>query len=163
MSQDICEHCKLPFKRYRNREDQRYCGKPDCQKARKARWQREKMKKDPQYKADQKQAQKDWCQKTPGYWKRYRGNHPEAKSNNRVRQSIRNLRRRSKKQVQKALKKGKRDAAIKLIAKMDALERNNDKDCSQFWLVPVIAKMDALKVSIHVISRPPRHQHEVVF
>ena len=152
MSQGICEHCGLPFERYRNRKDQRYCGKPACQKARKAKWQRENLKNNPTYKAEQKQAQKDWCDKTPEYWKRYRKNHPKSEINNRIRQRIRNLKRRSKNQVPKALKEEKTGDTSKVIAKMDALNLNDDRGCSQFWLVPVIAKMDALKVNIHVIS-----------
>ncbi len=162
MSQDICEHCGLPFECYRNRKDQRYCGKPECQKARKAKWQREKIRNNPQYKAEQKQAQKDWCDKTPGYWKRYRKDHPKVKTNNRIRQRIRNLKRRSKNQVLKALNEDKTDHALKVIAKMDALNRSNDRDHSQFWLVPVIAKMDALKVELHLISKTPAGPYEAV-
>ena len=35
-----------------------------------------------------------------------------------------------------------------LIAKMDALKSDNFQTLGQFWLLPVIAKMDALKVNI---------------
>jgi hypothetical protein len=35
-----------------------------------------------------------------------------------------------------------------LIAKMDASNSDNFEVLGQFWLIPVIAKMDALKVNI---------------
>ena len=37
---------------------------------------------------------------------------------------------------------------MSLIAKMDSSKSDNFKVLGQFWLVPVIAKMDALKVNI---------------
>ena len=35
-----------------------------------------------------------------------------------------------------------------MIAKMDASNADNFEVLGQFWLIPVIAKMDALKVNI---------------
>lgn len=37
---------------------------------------------------------------------------------------------------------------VPMIAKMDSSKSDNFKVLGQFWLVPVIAKMDALKVNI---------------
>ena len=134
MEQVPCVHCGKFFTR-RNRE-QNYCKAPECQKARKAFWQRNKMYTDPDYKADQKLSQKKWVLANPGYWKEYRKNNPEKAERNRMLQSIRNRRR----------VKG-HNANVKmdpwLIAKMDARKSNEFNPVGQFWLVPVIAKMDA--------------------
>jgi hypothetical protein len=40
-----------------------------------------------------------------------------------------------------------------VIAKMDPSKFDNFKVLGQFWLIPVIAKMDALKVNIVKIPR----------
>jgi len=143
MEQVPCVHCGKFFTR-RNRE-QNYCKKPECQKDRKAAWQRNKMHTDPDYKADQKLSQKKWTLGNPGYWKEYRKEHPEQAQRNRMLQTIRNRRR----------VKG-HNANIKmdpgLIAKMDARKSNEFNPVGQFWLVPVIAKMDARKVNIYTIT-----------
>ena len=65
--------------------------------------------------------------------------HPEKAERNRMLQSIRNRRRRSK---------PKNRSDEELIAKVDASIVNNFKVVGQYWLVPVIAKVDALKVNI---------------
>lgn len=143
MEQVPCVHCGKFFTR-RNRK-QNYCKKPECQKARKAAWQRNKMHTDPDYKADQKLSQKKWLLTNPGYWKAYRENNPKKAERNRMLQTIRNRRR----------VKG-HNANIKmdpsLIAKMDARKSNEFNPIGQFWLVPVIAKMDARKVNIYTIT-----------
>jgi hypothetical protein len=44
-----------------------FCSKKDSQKARKSRWQLDKMRSDPDYRLNQKQTQQDWQKITPGY------------------------------------------------------------------------------------------------
>jgi hypothetical protein len=46
-------------------------------------------------------------------------------------------------------------ADLNLIAKMDASKSDNFQVLGQFWLLPVIAKMDALKVNI--VKMPVRY------
>ncbi len=72
MVQSVCVSCKKPYiKNYRQKK-QKYCSEPACQKARKAKWQRDKMKSNSEYKKDQIQANQDWRDQHPGYWKTYR-------------------------------------------------------------------------------------------
>jgi hypothetical protein len=98
------------------------------------------MRTDPVYNAYQKISQKEWARTNPGYWKAYRKKHPEKAERNRVLQSIRNRKARAK------------DAHINMdtpvIAKMDSSKADNFEALGQFWLIPVIAKMNALKVNI---------------
>lgn len=92
------------------------------------------MKTEPAYNAYQKISQKEWARANPEYWKHYRLKHPEKAERNRVLKAIRNRKARSK------------DTTINtpLIAKMDASKADNFEALGQFWLIPVIAKMDAL-------------------
>ena len=98
------------------------------------------MKTDPDYRFNQKLRQKQWAEANPGYWREYRKRKPEKAKRNRILQAIRNRRARS------AQEDGKMDRL--LIAKMDASKFDNFEVLGQFWMVPVIAKMDALKVNI---------------
>ena len=139
-----CFHCGEYFPPSPRHKDQKYCKKPVCQRAKKAEWQRNKMATDPVYKADQKQSHYEWLRATPNYWKDYRKRNPEKAERNRILQIIRNRRRRK---CQDSV--AKMDASV--IAKMDASKRNDFRLVGQFWLVPVIAKMDASKVFLHEI------------
>ena len=85
MPQPIYVSCKKPYNRNPRQKKQRYCGAPACQRARKNEWQREKMKSDPKYRKDQKQANKDWLNKRPGYWKDYLRKNPKRKLRNKLR------------------------------------------------------------------------------
>jgi len=95
------------------------------------------MATDPDYRADQKLSRQKWAKSHPHYWRNYRTQNPEKTDRNRVLQRIRNNRR-SKPQP--------------LIAKMDASKCFHFKPGGQFYLVPLIAKMDALRVKIYPVS-----------
>ena len=135
-----CVYCGDFFDPSPRHKNQSACSKVDCQKARKAAWQRHKMKIDPVYAANQKSSQQQWIKANPGYWTQYRKNNPEKAERNRICQAIRNRRARSSPDPA-----GMETA---LIAKMDASKSDSFQILGQFWLLPVIAKMDALKVNI---------------
>lgn len=143
MSQDICEHCKEPFSRYKNRKSQNYCSKKECQNARKAKWKREKTKKDPAFKQYTRQVNRDWRTMSEGYYKEYRKRNPEKAERNRILQRVRNEKRKTKEQKEMS----KVDASS-VIAKVDVLKPSNHQAYNEFWLVPVIAKVDVLKAHI---------------
>jgi hypothetical protein len=135
-----CVHCGKFFIP-RNRK-QNYCKEPCCQRARKAAWQRYKMKTDADYRTQHNLSHQKWLQNTPGYWKRYRQRNPDKTERNRMLQHIRNRRNRQFDQ----------DPSRPLIAKMDARKSYNFDLVGQFYLVPLIAKMDVSKVNIYTIS-----------
>jgi hypothetical protein len=120
-------------------KNQQYCNSPECRRARKRKWQREKLARDIAYRDNQAAAQKAWCSRNKGYWKEYRRRNPTYTERNRLKQRERNRCRRS------------------VIAKMDASEMKNTISSGRYRLVPisngVIAKMDALIVEIDVVSR----------
>ncbi len=88
----------------------------------------------------EKSSQHKWLVATPNYWKTYRKRNPEKAERNRILQAARNRKARA------PCPDAKMDAAV--IAKMDPSNSDNFQVLGQFWLIPVIAKMDALKVNI---------------
>jgi hypothetical protein len=72
---------------------QTYCADPACQRARRRRWQAQKRQTDAAYRENQAQAQRAWAARHPGYWRTYRGQHPEVLARNRTLQGDRDRRR----------------------------------------------------------------------
>ena len=147
MEEIQCWHCGDFFLESPRHKEQFYCMKPECRRAKKAAWKRKKMREDPEYRLNHKTSNKKWAEANPGYWKDYRKRNPEKAERNRILQTIRNRRRSMK---------GKSDerGAPPLIAKVDASISSHFTLVGRFFLVPVIAKVDALKVNIFEISRP---------
>ena len=140
MEKSLCVYCGDLFDPSPRHKNQTACKKEECQRAKKTAWQRHKIKTDPDYRFNQKLCQRQWVEAHPGYWKAYRENNPEKAERNRILQGIRNRRARSK--------QGDDHQYPLLIAKMDASKHDNFEVLGQFWMVPVIAKMDALKVNL---------------
>jgi hypothetical protein len=132
-----CSHCGKKFLPHPAVANQRYCGNADCQKARKRKWQKEKLKNDPDYRGNQAAAQKAWRIRNRNYWKEYRKKNQTYSERNRLRQRERNRQRRT-------------------IAKMDELPARSFISPGRYRLVPLhgnIAKMDELIVEIGVLAR----------
>ena len=136
MDQSPCVHCGKFFIP-RNRK-QNYCSASACQRARKAAWQRYKIKTDADYRIQQGLSHQKWLRTHPDYWRRYRQRNPDKAERNRTLQHIRNRRR--------------ANPSHGVIAKMDARKSCHFDLVGQFYLVPVIAKMDVSKVNIYTIS-----------
>jgi hypothetical protein len=140
MERIFCVYCGDLFDPSPRHKNQPACKKPECQKARKADWQKHRLRIDKVYKESQKISQQKWIQAHPGYWKTYRKRKPEQNERNRIFQGIRNRKKRAKDLSVKM------DAA--LIAKMDRSKPERFRMVGQFYMVPVIANMDPLKVNI---------------
>ncbi len=141
MIQSVCLSCKKPFIKNPRQKKQKYCSDPFCQRVRKTKWQRDKIKSDPTYREDQIQANRDWHTKRPDYWKTYRKKNPQKDLRNTLLQRKRNQQR----SLVKTRRTDHNRTPTKLIAKMDVLKSNNDAAFTECWVVPVIAKMDVLK------------------
>ena len=144
MEQILCVYCGNFFDASPRHKNQTACKRPECQRVKKAAWQRHKMRTDPDYRFNQKLSQRQWLKANPGYWKAYRKRKPEKAERNRILQAIRNRRARFLQMDEKM--------DDLLIAKMDASQGDNFEVLGRFWIVPVIAKMDALKV--HILKIP---------
>ncbi len=146
MGRKQCAACDDRFTPRRNVPDQAYCSKPECQRERRRRWQREKLRQDPDYRANQQAAQQRWCERNPEYWRKYRQTHPEYTVRNRIKQRERNRHR-------DLLATG---ASVPAIAKMDACLDKRPVASGTYRLIPVtgpgIAKMDGYLVKMQVLS-----------
>ena len=125
-------HCGRIFDPDPRVKNQCYCGDKDCQRARKRKWQKEKLAADPDYKANQRDCQREWHQRYPGYHKKYRRLHPAYCERN-------------------TLLQGYRNAKARMIAKMDEFKPAPFKGPRAFYLLPLIAKMDASPQKILLI------------
>lgn len=59
----LCQNCRDPLPTSKKNPNQRFCGKKECQRARKRQWQSEKMHNDPDYKQNQQEANRNWQKK----------------------------------------------------------------------------------------------------
>ena len=134
MDRKRCRHCQsifLPDPRVKNQE---YCNRLECQRARKALWQREEMRQDPDYQADHRDAQKNWLKHHPDYWKNYRAQHPSYVQTNKRKQKNRDQKRRWKN-----------------LAKMDSIRPLSFIKSETYFIFPDLAKMDAKGQKIFII------------
>lgn len=90
IERNLCASCSKPFKARSQSPRQAYCAKVECQRERRRRWQRAKRLIDPDYKSNQRNAQRAWLGRHPNYWAEYRRTHPEYCELNRCRQRTRN-------------------------------------------------------------------------
>ena len=67
-----CKHCHLCLPTNPHVKNQQYCGRTECQRARKNAWQRNKMATDPDYVDNQRRARQSWQKNNPDYWRTYR-------------------------------------------------------------------------------------------
>jgi hypothetical protein len=84
-----CAACNELFKARSQSPRQAYCAKPECQRERRRRWQRAKRLADPDYRYNQRDAQRAWARRNPSYWHHYRKAHPQYCERNRRNQSAR--------------------------------------------------------------------------
>jgi hypothetical protein len=146
MSERRCLSCSRGFDPRPQAPDQQYCSDKACQQARRRAWQRERKRRDEDYRDNQRRAQRAWVAEHSTYWRGWREKHPEYCERNRERQEVRDRRRRS----------------AGLLAKMDASGGgpgpNLGVPSGVYRLVPasggLLAKMDVWTVRIAVISGP---------
>ncbi len=138
-----CKHCGKRIYLRAQSPDQQYCGQPECQKARKREWQRQKIKTDSDYRENQRDAARKWRAKNPDYWRNYRNWNQAYTQRNREQQKRRNQRRTG--------------SPHSTIANMDVSKAKNSINPGRYQLIPVtgkwVANMDASIVEINVIRR----------
>jgi len=140
-SKPVCRHCRKTIRDPNPRiKNQTHCNEPACQRARKAQWQRKKMRTDPDYRKNQMDAKDQWRLGNPGYWKEYRRKNKAYTKRNRDLQKVRDARLR----------------AVRL-AKMDASSGATSLNNNVYFLIHVagdLAKMDALIHRVVIIPAP---------
>lgn len=137
MNKVQCAHCGCRFVPNPRIKNQRYCKKGECQRVRKAYWQRQKLAADPDYQANKRDCQKAWRDRNPQYWQNWRAGHPEYVKHNR------------------ALQKDRRSRHKSGVAKMDASEPVLEIKTGDYYLLPArmesVAKIDASVPKVRLI------------
>lgn len=136
-----CDHCGCPLPLSLRNPNQRFCGMPECQRARKRQWQKHKMASDSAYRENQRQANKEWLKNNPRYWDQYRQNRPEYTQQNRVKSKERM---RIRRQVA---------SVVHMFAKMDTFMVDTTRLSGYYGLIPLgemFAKMDAKIIRINI-------------
>ena len=147
MKKKRCKHCGCLFVQSSRHPNQKYCTKEKCQKARKAKWQRDKLANDGAYRQNQKDCRDQWLQNNPDYWKNYRNKNPAYAKRNREMQRERNRTKRSRNST---------ESILSPIANMDASDDENNKISGRYQLIPCkgqkVANMDVIIVEIRDIT-----------
>jgi hypothetical protein len=139
-----CAACGEAFRPCPRVRDQMYCGKEECRRARRRRWQRAKRRDDADYRDNQGRAQHAWARANSAYWRTYRSEHPDYVEENRKRT--------------KEVKRDRRRRAEgeDRFAKMDSIGDFSSVSSGTYLLVPQdeekFAKMDSIMVKITLIS-----------
>lgn len=84
-----CSCCGEAFSPSPRVPHQAYCTSPACQRERRRLWQAARRRTDPDYLANQSNAQKAWAKRNAGYWQSYREANPDYVEKNRSQQRAR--------------------------------------------------------------------------
>lgn len=79
----VCVSCHDDFIPRFNIHGQRFCGKKECQRKRRAQWQRKKLLEDADYREHQKKARENWRGEHRDYMRAYRRTHPAYRERDR--------------------------------------------------------------------------------
>ena len=145
MGERRCAGCGEAFRPRPQVPDQEYCGKEECRRARRRRWQRGKRENDADYRDNQARAQRAWAVENSAYWRAYRSGHPEYAEvdRERAKQRQRDCRQRAAKES--------------AFAKMDSSKAVSKVSSGTYLLVPQgeekFAKMDSLMVELILVSK----------
>jgi hypothetical protein len=89
-----CPYCAQIFQPSKYQPGQSVCSDSDCQRRRRADYQRGKIAADPVYRQVCRDSPQKWRSRNPDYWRRYREQHPATVERNRLRQHVRDQKRR---------------------------------------------------------------------
>lgn len=81
LSPRLCLSCNCPFTHQPQHPNQKFCSKSICQKDRKNRTNKSKIKTDPAYRENQANANRRWREKNPDYQSNYRKNKKKGCEN----------------------------------------------------------------------------------
>jgi len=133
-----CRCCGTTFRPRPQVPNQKYCSARACQNARKRAWQKERRERDPDYRENQRSAQKRWSARNPDYWRRWREGHPEYRERNRQQQTERNARQRARGEAPERVSSG----ASRAIAKSDVWTPETALDPGTYRVMPWIGEPD---------------------
>lgn len=140
MPRRCCRFCSQSFEPSRFHPEQSVCGRPECQKQRRAEYHRKRIAADPEYAEVVRDSRRKWRQTHSDYPQRYRQSHPAAVERNRQLQRGRDAQRRAqflvKNNLALDLKRCSAEAWLIGPAARD-LVKNNLASCQMFIFQPL--------------------------
>ena len=145
MEERRCAACGEPFRPCPRVRDQTYCGKEECRRTRRRRWQRVKRQEDADYRDNQARAHRAWVAENNTYWQAYRSGHPEYV------QADRDGAKRRKRD------RGRRAAEASGFVKMDSIGAFSSVPSGTYLLLSQeeerFVQMDSIMVKITLLSK----------
>jgi len=108
-----CRYCQQVFQPDLYHPQQQVCSQPACQSQRRSDYHRQKIASDPVYQQVCLESPRKWREANPGYWRKYRQDHPEQVERNRRKQRLRDEKRRLVNLANNILLKSPRPLAYK--------------------------------------------------
>ena len=145
MEERRCAACGEAFRPCPRVRDQTYCGKEECRRTRRRRWQRAKRQQDADYRDNQARAHRAWAAENSIYWQAYRSGHPEYV------QADRDGAKRRKRD------RGQRAVEASGFVKMDSIGAFSSVPSGTYLLLSQeeekFVKMDSIMVKITLLSK----------
>jgi hypothetical protein len=151
--QNRCPYCQTLFTPAFRHPHQTCCGKRKCVLAKRAIRQKQKMQEDPVYRQNQRDSNRTWRENHPDYWKNYREKHLQTAARNRLKQQVRNQKKRNVEQPAATanLKKGANRYWV------DWIDELQGKD---LWLVSSGAVIPPIKLILLVQDKTTQPNFE---
>ena len=140
MRQRRCRYCQKSFQASKFQPLQAVCGEPVCQRRRRTDYHRHKIAVDPEYRNVCRDSPRKWRARNPGYWSRYRAEHPDEAARNREQQRFRDRRRRLLNLANNTSARDLKHSAAEiwlLGAAADDLANNNSAP-GQIWVIEAL-------------------------
>ena len=142
MGQRCCAFCRRPFEPSRFHPEQTACSDKLCQHQRRSHSRKQKLARDPEYRAVCRDSSRKWRNRNPDYWKQYRAKHPDAVARNREKQKARDTRQhlRDLANNTSALDLKHSAAAVWLLNGQGADLANNNSVSAQVWVIEALPR-----------------------
>ena len=154
MRERRCRYCQKSFQASKFRPLQTVCSEAVCQRQRRTDYHREKIATDLEYRDGCRDSPRKWRARNPGYWSRYRAEHPAVVVGNREQQKLRDRRARLRDLANNTLARDLKHSAAEIWLVGPGAESlaNNTLAPGQVWVIEALASLR------HPIP-PPCKQH----
>jgi superfamily II DNA helicase RecQ len=141
MRERRCRYCQKAFQTSKFRPLQTVCSEAVCQRQRRTDYHRERIAADPEYRDVCRDSPRKWRARNPGYWSRYRAEHPDAVARNREQQKLRDRKERLRNLANNTLARDLKHSAaeIWLVGAETEQLANNNAARSQVWVIEALA------------------------
>jgi len=141
MGERRCRYCQKSFQTSKFRPLQTVCSDAVCQRQRRTDYHRERVAADPEYRDVCRDSPRKWRARNPGYWNRYRAEHPDAVARNREQQKLRDRKERLRNLANNTLARDLKHSAAEVWLVGAGAERlaNNTSAPGQVWVIEALA------------------------